>query len=359
MKKVGTITSAIGFIFVGTWLILRNFAFELSGEIIKWWPLLIILFGVEIIVLHNGRKEENKVGFNFLVIPMIIAFIGINAFVAVESRLPKGFDILKDGVDVVFNDVKFMENKKGIEVEKELPAFGNNFFFSANNGDVVIKKSEDGKIKLNLKVYVDANDKRNSYEIKEVKGKDGYEIAIEDSFVRGVGGEIYLPENLDINIDINNLKFNSEEYNASNNLQIDCNNASIYLGDAKNLTIKANNGLIQGRNSKLANVSMNNGQIKFDGDVQEGKIKIDNGEVDIDNKICKNLNIEMNLGSVKVDTEDNNLQVSAKVNQGKITINDKNIANGAITRDIGKGDGGKLNIDVKVGSIDVETSGGW
>lgn len=358
MKKVGTVTSAIGFIFVGTWLILRNIAFEFSGEIIKWWPLLIILFGVEIIVLHNGKKEENRVGFNFLVIPMIMVFIGINAFVVVESRLPKGFDIFKDGVGVVLNDVKFMENKKSIEVEKELSSFGNKFSFHTNNGDVVIKKSEDGKIKLKLKVYVDNDDKRNTYEIKEIKGKDGYEVAIEDSFIRGVEGEIYLPENLNVNIDINNLKFNSEEYKVLNNLEIDCNNASIYLGDAKNLTIKANNGLIQGKNSSIANINMNNGQIKFDGDVQEGKIKIDNGEVDINNKVCKNLNIEMNLGSAKVDTEDNNLEVSAKVNQGKIDINEDSRVNGNLSRKIANGSG-KLNIDVKVGSIDVETSGEW
>ncbi|GAA0729771.1 hypothetical protein GCM10008905_30250 [Clostridium malenominatum] len=358
MKKVGTVTSAIGFIFVGTWLILRNIAFEFSGEIIKWWPLLIILFGVEIIVLHNGKKEENRVGFNFLIIPMIMVFIGINAFVVVESRLPKGFDIFKDGVGVVLNDAKFMENKKSIEVEKELSSFGNKFSFHTNNGDVVIKKSEDGKIKLKLKVYVDNNDKRNTYEIKEIKGKDGYEVAIEDSFIRGVEGEIYLPENLNVNIDINNLKFNSEEYKVLNNLEIDCNNASIYLGDAKNLTIKANNGLIQGKNSSIANINMNNGQIKFDGDVQEGKIKIDNGEVDINNKVCKNLNIEMNLGSAKVDTEDNNLEVSAKVNQGKIDINEDSRVNGNLSRKIGNGSG-KLNIDVKVGSIDVETSGEW
>ena len=355
MKRVGTITSAVGFIFIGAWLILRNFAFALSGEIIKWWPILIILFGVEIILFNNIKREEEKVGFNFLVIPMIIIFLGINGFVAIENRLPKNFNVFHDGLSVVLDDVKINSNSRKIETEKVLDSFGKKFTFNTNNGDIVIKKSEDGKIRLNLNVYVDNNDKRNSYEIKEKKTNDGYEISINDNFVEGVDGEIYLPENLDVFMKINNVKFDSQEYAVSNSLTIDCNNASIYVGDTKNLFIKANNGLVQGKTANIANVSMNNGKIVFDGDVREGKIKLNNGEVKVDNKICKDLNIELNLGSVKVETEDNNMDVSMKINQGKVRVNEDSRVNSSLSKKIGNGEG-KLNIDVKTGSIDVETN---
>lgn len=360
MRRVGTITSSVGFIFIGIWLMLRNFSYDVSVEMIKWWPVLIILFGVEIIFLNNMKKENEKVGFNFLIIPLTIIFIGINAFVFVEGKVPKDYNIFKDGLSgasVVFDDINFMNNEKKIETEKVLESFGKKIVFDTNNADIEVKKSEDGKVRLKLDIYVDKSDKRDSYEIKENKLKDGYEFSIKESSVKGVSGEIYIPENMDIDIKANNLKFNSEEYKTANNLKIDCNNANIYVGDSKNLNIKANNGLIEGANSNVANVVMNNGKVSFNGDVKKGIIKVNNGEVNVDNKQCEDLNIGINLGSVNINTSDNNLTAALKINQGKVRLNDEDKINSNLSKTLGNG-AGKLNVDVKTGSINVET-GEW
>ncbi|WP_315120734.1 LiaI-LiaF-like domain-containing protein [uncultured Clostridium sp.] len=357
MRKVGTITSSVGFIFIGIWLMLRNFSYDISVEMIKWWPVLIILFGAEIIILNNMKRENEKVGFNFLIIPLTIIFIGINSFVFVESKIPKDSNIFKDGLSVVFDDIDFTNNERGIKTEKVLEPFGKKIVFDTNNADIEVKKSEDGKVRLELNVYVNKNDKRDSYEIKENKLKDGYEFSITESSVKGVSGEIYIPENMDIDIKANNLKFDSEDYKTANSLKIDCNNAGIHLGDSKNLNIKANNGLIEGANSNVANVIMNNGKVSFNGDVREGTIKVNNGEINVDNKQCKDLNIDMNLGSVNINTSDNNLTAALKINQGKIRLNDEDKVNSNLSKTLGNG-AGKLNVDVKIGSIDIET-GEW
>ena len=39
MKRIGTVTSAIGFIFIGIWMILRNVDKALAKQFFNWWPI--------------------------------------------------------------------------------------------------------------------------------------------------------------------------------------------------------------------------------------------------------------------------------------------------------------------------------
>lgn len=358
MKRVGTITSALGFIFLGVWLLVRNVNLSLADQLIKWWPILIILFGLEIIFLFNNKKEGERIGFNFSMIPLIIAFIFASLYVNILKPIGKEFNILENGLNISEN-IFDLGNGKNIKVDKTLDKLGNKIEFITDNSDLKIRKSTDDKIKLDIYVHINNRSNINNYDIKEQKVSDGYKININESYVKGVSGIIYIPDGYNIKFQNDNMKLNTEDELINSELYISGDNGIFNFKGLKLLKMDIDNFNINGSNIKSSMINGNNGNVSINGDrVEESIIEMDNGKVNIENKFCKNIKVILERGTVNVKTIDHNIQANLNLNKGKVNLNGGGRVNSSIVTTLGDGTG-KVDIKVDTGTINVSTSQEW
>ena len=90
MRKIGTISSALGFIYIGVIWIIYQMDQGLAYEINKYWPAIFILIGIEFII-SSFRKSQEGTSFNWICILVIIALI-ISSFVMKISLYDFNFD---------------------------------------------------------------------------------------------------------------------------------------------------------------------------------------------------------------------------------------------------------------------------
>ncbi|WP_418792233.1 DUF4097 family beta strand repeat-containing protein [Phosphitispora sp. TUW77] len=80
-RKAGPVTLALGLISFGFILLISNFSgIGIFGNVLKYWPLLLIGLGIEYFIrsYFNSKKEEGETGFHIpsLVIVLLIALCG-------------------------------------------------------------------------------------------------------------------------------------------------------------------------------------------------------------------------------------------------------------------------------------------
>lgn len=353
MKRIGTVTSAIGFIFIGIWMILRNVDKALAKQFFNWWPITIVLFGIEIIFFYGRKRGNEEIGFNFLIVPVFIAFLIINVFV----RLGNDINFLNNGIKIDLKDFNIDSNDtKKIRCEKSLNAIGNSLNFNTRNGDINVKKSADGEIKFDLIVYVDKNKNINNYDLKENNLNEGLKVGINESYVRGVKGDIYVPDGYKVIMNINNIKLEGESNLSAVEWDIKGDNGTLTIPGGNSLILNMDNVKFDGKNIKTAKVRVDNGSVDFKGDLQQCNIQVGNGKVDIENKVCKDINVDVNMGVVEMKTSDSNMNVNLDVSQGKCSLNDDTRVNSGLIKPLGQGTG-KLNMKVKSGTIKVSNQG--
>lgn len=317
MKRIGSFSSAIGFIYLGMWMIIKINDPVLAKEVIKWWPLIIITLGVEILVhiLKGSSNERFKLSGFF--IPIIIVF-------AILNYSNSFFITSNDGTEInltnIFNPdwLNFNENNKSIESTRTLEAFGNSLTFTTNNGNINIQKSKDKNIYIKSNIYVKKSSNLDKYDIPFTKTSDGYSVVINDKFVRSVKAAIYIPEGYNVDIKANNMEIKSDDEIAKSRVDI----------------------------------SMNNGKINLKGDIENSNIKLNNGTVSIENNLCKNVNIDLNNGTASVNTEDENISVDMDINLGTCKFNNIKKTNSRLKDSIGTGEG-KVTIKLSNGTAKV------
>ena len=122
MRKVGTISSSVGLIFYGIWMIVTQNDKILASEVFKWWPVLFIVIGIEILILHGIRSTDKKVGFNPLIIFIVILFLVTNISIGVKDQVNKfvknnNVDVSLANLKNIFENIDVNYNK--IDVKKE------------------------------------------------------------------------------------------------------------------------------------------------------------------------------------------------------------------------------------------------
>jgi hypothetical protein len=169
MRRIGTISSAAGLMFLGIWMIISKTNPVLGAEVFKWWPAVIVVLGIEVLFQFSKREGE-RTRINLLIIPVLLVLLSINIYNGVKigiGDLVKNInlgnmpDINIGGLDI--------NNYKVVKTSKTLQASGNLIYFSADNAKLNIKKSTDGNIKIDGNVYVDENSSISSYDIMEKK----------------------------------------------------------------------------------------------------------------------------------------------------------------------------------------------
>ncbi|ERI93896.1 hypothetical protein HMPREF1982_01348 [Clostridiales bacterium oral taxon 876 str. F0540] len=356
MKKVGTITAALGFIYLGVWMVFRNANSTLATELFKWWPILIVFLGIEILVYFGTRNSEQRIGFNFLIVVVLFLFIGINGVQFIGTKIDTGIKWfgnkvnVNDGIDF-FNSIN-ESNCKIINSKVTLQPGLKTLNILANNGDIRLRKSQDSNIKIDANIYADKDYKNNEYNINTSKSNEAYIIDIRDSYIKKSEINLYIPEGYNIKINSDNVRIKSEEDIKDLAYDIKAQNGSMDLAQGRNLQVDFNNGSVKVRDIKDVNIKSNNGSVNLDGDIENIHIKSNNGAVNVNNKFCKNVDINLNLGAIKFNTLDKNIDLNIDIDHGPVDINGTKRLNSSVKETMGTGEG-KVKIQVDNGAVIV------
>ncbi|MFD3158514.1 LiaI-LiaF-like domain-containing protein [Haloimpatiens sp. FM7330] len=323
MKKLGSITAAAGFIFYGVWLIIRNIDYALSLQIFKWWPMIFVILGVEIIFSVNRKVENKKSRFSFLVIPVILIFILTNVYYSVKNKVGSFID---QNISISEHGFKFGENfnigsmddGKPIDIQKQFTSQESVLKFNVNNAKIQIKNSDDNRINIKGKIYVNRGSSIDKYDIKEKKEKDGCKVSFRENYVKGTECIIYVPKGYYVKVDGSNLKVNSYDFNG--NVDVDGSNAEVDL----------------------------------QGDIQKCFVDLTNGKVNLNNKICNDVKIDANNGVVTVNTEDKNFKAYIEMDNGVCKVDGEKRINSGISKKIGNGNG-KVSIKLNNGVANIKS----
>lgn len=365
MKKIGTISSAVGLIFLGIWLIVKRLFPEKGALLFKFWPVIIIILGIELIVYLSSKNKDKKLGFNFLIIIIIIIYICISIVQSLSPKVSKGIKIIKNNIDsissnsagITFNDTD-LDNYKKIDFTQTIKSKSKNIDFDFSNADLSIKKSPDNNIKLELRVYTkksfNISDKVLNYDFNKnlVNNDDECGINFKDQYIAKIEGVVYIPDGVAFSLNGNNMKIDSDISLRNVSYKVEGNNEDINLRSGLQLTLNYNNGNINISDINTVDIEGNNGSVSLNGDIQNAIVKLDNGKVSLDNKICKNVDIDTKLGAVKIDTKDSNINVNFDIGMGYCSLNGDKRVNSGMIKKLGTGED-TLKVHVGTGTIDA------
>ena len=171
-KKVGTITLAVGLITIGALMLAQNFMELVVKDYFKYWPVLLIGLGIEIIVymaLYN-REENVKVNIDGL----CMVFIAAVAIISI-SKTSIGFNLpIRINGNTIINGVSYNHTVKETYVKDNI----------SQNIDVkkVKIRNEFGEIKVlsgtgsSIRIEAQVQVKHNNEVKARAYAKDAIEI---------------------------------------------------------------------------------------------------------------------------------------------------------------------------------------
>ena len=347
MGKIGAASSAIGFIYLGVWLIVRNIDRVLADQFFNWWPMIIIFVGLEILYFLKKSTQGEKLRFNGLIIVVIIIFIAINASQNIYSR----FDTIFRHERSIFMFDSYKNRYKNIDIVKTIETSNKEIVFLAKSGNFNIKKSQDNTIRIEAKIYVDKSSSLNEWDVKELQGINDIRIDLRDAVIEEVSGDIYVPEGCSVRFETGNLDITSADVGIEN-FAVNSKNGNIMIGNnIKNIQAKMHNGKVNFTgNSENANINMDNGRVDIDGNVNTMELNLQSGSVEINNKNEKSANIEMMNGVINYNTKNHDVNINIMTKNGVGMVNGRKIGIGATNDVFGTGTN-KINLKVGNGTI--------
>jgi hypothetical protein len=355
MRRIGTISSAIGFIFLGVWMIIDRSNPVLGDAIIKWWPAIIIILGVEVLISFTREKTDTKkVGFNGLIIFVIIIFICVNAFNGVFDFFSKNKNIFSVDKLIKIGTNIDSGNNKEISTTKTIKAFGTNFKFETHNAVIGIYKSEDKNIKIDAKVYVAKNSTLDKYNIAAEKEANGYSVIMEDDYIKGVRADIYIPDGYKVILKTDSSSIKGNDKFTSSSYEIESGSGTIDLDGGESLALNVDSGTMKIKDIKNIKVDGGSGTINISGNTQTVVANLGSGIFNLDNDICKNVELEMGSGMVNIKTKDKNANIDAELDSGICSVNSEKRINAGISKTIGSGID-KIKVDLGSGTIKISS----
>lgn len=343
MRKIGTISASIGLIFLGIWMLIYRENAGLGDIVIRFWPVLIILLGIEVLLFSRKREDGSRPSFNFLIIPILIVFLFINIFQGIGTEISKGFHFNNSfNFSGIFDDARYKLTKS----TKVLPSYGSDFTFQANNEDIVINKSSDKNITIEADVYTDRSNPA-SYNINEDKGENGYSININEDYVKKVKVTLTIPDGLNLNIKGDNVNINSSDDMAETKLILTGNNGNVNLSKMASIKADFDNGSFDLNDIISIDVKSNNGKADVKGNAENINLAFDNGKINVNNNLCKDVNIKCGNGVIDLTTGDKDINVDAQLGTGTCSVNNIRNINKGISTSYGKG---QDNVRIKLDS---------
>ena len=348
-KKVGTITLAIGLITAGSVMFAQNFTDLPIKDVYKYWPVLLIGLGLEIIIYMTiyGRNDENvRISIDGLCIAFIIiaAIFANSSFIGLRNINIRGIGdipfignlgyrgkieekIIKEGIS------------KGYDI-KELK-LTNSF------GDIEIRKGSSNEIKLEANVTVQYNDekKARNYIKDAIRINEGEitSIYIED-IPAGIDRDyekamvdftIYIPEG--ITLDVKNSF------------------GDIDIENGGKTTVRNSHGDIRLAScSKDAAVNNSFGRIEMDNMGGNIEASSSNGDIRISD-IAGNIDVETSFGNIRLKNIKGNVEAESRNGNVEIAEVEGNIiaetAFGNVEIDEESAENARIYAETSFGSI--------
>ncbi|WP_010245396.1 LiaF transmembrane domain-containing protein [Acetivibrio cellulolyticus] len=368
--RVGTLS--MGLILIALGIIM--WVSQISGisvieHIVKWWPVVLIILGIEVLVyIFLSKQEEPKVKFDIfsIIIISIIMMASIGTY-AVTSLISSGHGSLS--INSMFDNHKYESKfKKNLSVD----ANSSNLVVSNANGDVEVVKGEGKKIDVEANITINNSDEAYAGKIAQslVEIIDKKDIRISskaDQYSnKGTIGYIridYLIKVPDtVNVEVDN-KFGDvalKDIALSGNVRN--NNGDITVKSIGG-TLKVNNsfGDIEINDIKgAATVSNTNGEIR--GSRIGSKLTVINnfGDV-IFSQVSGSIDVEGGNGAVEITGVGEDVKVTNKFGDIKVLNANKSItlsgSNGNISLETEKIIEKDVNIENKFGDIYLKVSG--
>ena len=149
-----------------------------------------------------------------------------------------------------------------------------------------------------------------------------------------------------------NIRIKSEDEIKDLIYDVKAQNGSVDLIQGKSLKLDFNNGSVKVRDIKDVDIKSNNGSINLDGAIENIVVKSNNGLVNVNNKLCKNIDISLNIGTIKFNTEDKNIDLSVDINRGAVDINGTKRINSSVKETMGTGEN-KVKMQIDNGAVTV------
>lgn len=348
-KKVGTITLAIGLITAGAVLFAQNFTDLPIKDIYKYWPLLLIGLGLEIVIYMSvyGRDNANvKLSIDGLCIIFIIlaAIIGSGNFIGFRHMHIRGIgDIPFIGGLGYRGQLEENINRSGISKDYDIKELK----LTNSFGDIEIKKGKSDEIRLEAVATVQYNDERkaknyvkNALKIEEGEVTNIYiedlsNLANKDYNKAMVDFIVYIPEG--ITLDIKN-SFGKIEIEGGGKTTVKNGNGDIKLINCfEDAEVKNSFGKIDMENIKGSiDASNSNGSI----DIRKAA-----GDIDADTSFG-NVRLEEVGGNIEAESSNGNIEIfkargniEAKTSFGNVRLDKESI------------DDGKVSAETSFGSI--------
>lgn len=330
--RVGTLTMGILLITAGIVSMLSQFkGISILASIIKWWPVVLILLGLEIIIFNVFLKEDKARvkfdGFSIFIILLILLFAsGASVFQGfIKGNFPKGYFYFS-------NNSKYRtELNKSLTIDTEGK---NNLIVSNNLGNIHIEKSTGNSVEVEAKITVMNNDEEYAKSLQDsiikVEKSSSIKIFAESNSSLNAGNRIqnitvnYLikvPQNL--NIEVENKFGKVEVSDVKGDAKISNSNGDIIVS---RITGSLNTEVRFGK----TNVNSVAGDVKIDA--SNGDVTIENigGKVDVNNKFgridiletAKGINVSNSNGDILINNSKSfNSDVTVENKFGKISLN--------------------------------------
>ncbi|GKU25585.1 hypothetical protein CFOLD11_24110 [Clostridium folliculivorans] len=381
--KIGRLSAGVGLILLGTLLIVARIQNLYYFEIIeKWWPVLIICLGIELVVgaflAGNPKLSVTVDGKSVFIAVIIVIFVFISSGISFAAK--NGVSIFNgNGVTInAFSNEKIVSNKMEFQSKKSLT-------LENKQGKISIDKSDNDKIEIEANISIGYNNESVISELQKqaIEFTDGENLVVktnynqnkQDGAVKKIDYTIKLPSSVKYDIkssygdvvvanissdgkvdqsnggtNISNIKGNLELSNKYGSVKVDtvdgdltvgCNNGTLNIINVKGKVISSN---AYGSTS-IENISEDlefkgsNGAFTEKNISGFSKISSKYGEVNIINPL-KGANIEASNGAIKLE--------SNKPIEGDVTIYS---AFGDINTRILKEQSAKFKCITKSGSI--------
>lgn len=339
MIKVGKYTAALLLVVVGSLLLIDlTTNTELTGKITNWWPVVIILLGIEYLFISViYRSPDRKIGFAIgsliLSIVLSIAVIGYTTF--------PNMSFLSS---INIGSVSF-SNEKGKAFDKAIVRVPVNdkhdkVYIHNLNGQIEIIAGDVDQIEIATTIYVnklsdeEANDVANDSNVIfedngsslkiEAKGKEYRVFGIKQKPRMNMVITVPMDKALDYDLDMTNGKLVASDIKIKDIFIVDTTNGSIHVSNiVGDVLAESTNGNIQVEQI-VGDVDLEttNGSIttnNVDGDVIS---ETTNGKI-IGSNLSGKLDVETTNGSITLTEVLHD--VEAATTNGSITVHTSSI----------------------------------
>lgn len=347
--RVGTLSMGLLLVALGIIMLVSQILnTSVIEHIFKWWPVVLILIGIEILIyVFLSKQEEPKVKFDvFSIIIISIIMITSVGFYAVTGLISSGNAIVS--IDSMFDNYR---NESKYTMNFEVDATGSNLIIDNSMGDVSVTKGEGQKIEVEANITIKNNDEE-------------YAAKVSESLVS-------IKEEKDIKITSNSKKYSNNgkigsiriDYSVKvpDTVKVEVDNK---FGDVS-LVGLALLGKVHNANGKVTIEALGGDLIvdSFFGDVDVRDIKgetelyLKNGNV-VANNCSKNIKIENSFGDIEIDGIEGIATITSTNGKTKGNGIDGNVSVISKFGDVILSNvSGSVDVDGANGSVDISTVG--